>query len=349
MNVLESSFSEGSNGEGLGSALIGAIWGLEPRLLASASDLLETYVELVHIQTPNELKLKTHQDAVDVVAFVRCRTSKSIASIQRDIEADQPRWLGPSANAAASAVSFALRTAFLVDDSLIQQRDREVKEAIATVFAPSTTVSTQAKLAFHLNEESLRHMGFKPVRTPLLSKHLYLDLRTRTVWLFPYAEFLQALLKNNGGRQVDFEWQVLRKLIWNHSKDLYPPGFLDETLRTLRLLEIDRNAQPPRWSIIKARSRPRDIELGYGGPVSYELNSYHFWQDRLAALDDAYQQAKPVSLMQWWRDRRDTSQWTNLRLAVAAIILTLFFGLIQSVTGIISAVAAYQGQSSRPL
>ena len=199
MSVLDCALSDGVGEEGLGSALIGAIWGLESRLLLSACDLLETYVEVAQVQRSDELKLKTHQDAVDVVAFVRGRTSKTIVFIEQDVQADQPQWLGSSTKAAASAVNFAFRTAFLVDEGLVQHRDGSIRNAIASIFTTSTSVPTQAKLAFHLNEESLRHMGFKPVRTPLLSKHLQLDLRTRTVWLFPYAEFLRGIMKTQGG------------------------------------------------------------------------------------------------------------------------------------------------------
>ena len=43
---------------------------------------------------------------------------------------------------------------------------------------------------------------------------------------------------------------------------------------------------------------------------------------------------------------RDSSQWTTFWPAAMAILLTLLFGLIQSISGIIQAVAAYRSLPS---
>jgi hypothetical protein len=78
---------------------------------------------------------------------------------------------------------------------------------------------------------------------------------------------------------------------------------------------------------------------------SGERIDHHFWGEKLVTLHEAYQKAKPTSLKQWWHDRRDSSQWTTFWLAVVAILLTLPFGLIQSISGIIQAVVTYHSQS----
>jgi len=84
-----------------------------------------------------------------------------------------------------------------------------------------------------------------------------------------------------------------------------------------------------------------DVEMGLGEPPTRDIDEYHFWRDRLVTLYEAYRKAKPTSLKQWWHDRRDSSQWTTFWLAVVAILLTLLFGLIQSVSGVIQAWASY--------
>ena len=74
----------------------------------------------------------------------------------------------------------------------------------------------------------------------------------------------------------------------------------------------------------------------------HDPNSYTYWRERLSVLHEAYQKAQPGKLAQFWRDRRDKNQWTTLWLAVLVIFLTLFFGLIQSITGILQLILAYR-------
>ena len=86
------------------------------------------------------------------------------------------------------------------------------------------------------------------------------------------------------------------------------------------------NGDPLNWNAAAG-----DVEMGFGKPPSLNIDEYRFWRERLVTLHEAYQKAKPTSLKQWWQDRRDSSQWTTFWLAVVAILLTLLFGLIQSV------------------
>jgi hypothetical protein len=81
----------------------------------------------------------------------------------------------------------------------------------------------------------------------------------------------------------------------------------------------------------------------------HDPNSYVYWRERLLTLHEEYQKAQPGKLTQFWRDRRDTNQWTAFWLAVVVVLLTLFFGLIQSVTGIMQVIISYrQIQQQQP-
>lgn len=62
---------------------------------------------------------------------------------------------------------------------------------------------------------------------------------------------------------------------------------------------------------------------------------YPYWQDKLLAIEETFEKSKPRSFLQWWHDTRDMQQWWGFWLLVTGIFLTVMFGLIQSVTGII--------------
>ena len=72
-------------------------------------------------------------------------------------------------------------------------------------------------------------------------------------------------------------------------------------------------------------------------PIPSKAN-YRYWQDRLMAIEDAFERSKPRSVSQWWHDRRDIQQWSGFWLVVVGIFLTVLFGLIQSITGIIQVI-----------
>ena len=127
------------------------------------------------------------------------------------------------------------------------------------------------------------------------------------------------------------------------NSSVYPQNFLQETFTTVRLLKVGIGSQHTGNKIVYCASD--NVELGFGASVTRELKDYPYWQTHLKNLNHAFKAAKTTSLKEWWRDPRDVPSLVNVRLAVIAIGLALFFGLIQSITGIISAVAAYNGQS----
>ncbi len=65
---------------------------------------------------------------------------------------------------------------------------------------------------------------------------------------------------------------------------------------------------------------------------------YGYWREKLMAIEEAFERTKPRSISQWWHDTRDMRQWWAFWLVIIGISLTVLFGLIQSVTGIIQVV-----------
>ena len=131
------------------------------------------------------------------------------------------------------------------------------------------------------------------------------------------------------------------------SRDIYPAGLLKETAETVALLfpfeETSNKNRHRRFSrrrfIRRVRKRADvDVEMGVVSKTPRNLDHYHYWRDRLEAIQIHYDQTDPKRLRQWLHDRRDSNRFYTFWFAVTAILLTLLFGLIQSVTGIVSVV-----------
>lgn len=76
------------------------------------------------------------------------------------------------------------------------------------------------------------------------------------------------------------------------------------------------------------------------------MNEYSRWRDRLLLLTDYIDKFKPETALHWWFDRRDKVQWFIFWLVIVGITLTVIFGLVQSVTGIMQAWASVKNLKS---
>lgn len=120
-------------------------------------------------------------------------------------------------------------------------------------------------------------------------------------------------------------------------RPIFPPGFLEETARTLSLLIPSSNLKCQRW-IRKARRQDEiDLEAAYLPPTSRDLDDFPYWGRQLMELRDEYERTEPTTVRQWILDKRKPNQRYTFWIAVIALFLALVFGLIQSVTGIIQA------------
>ena len=128
---------------------------------------------------------------------------------------------------------------------------------------------------------------------------------------------------------------------------MFDKELVTETLQTLALLLPRSNAKCKRWFRRSLNRYPKldplagDIELL---PGSRSLDQYQYWNERLRTIIKAYE-SEPKALPQWWHDRRNKVQWYTFWIAVLVLILTVFFGLIQSITGALQAYYASQALS----
>lgn len=124
------------------------------------------------------------------------------------------------------------------------------------------------------------------------------------------------------------------------SSQLLPVDFIEETLDTLGLLLPDNHSASKRWFQGLKKERGLDSEAICNGHLktsSRRLDKFKYWGDKLSILKQAFDDSEPKSVSQWWHDDRRQVQWYTFWIATLVLLLTVFFGLVQSVAAVIQA------------
>lgn len=134
--------------------------------------------------------------------------------------------------------------------------------------------------------------------------------------------------------------------VLKHHKDnqVFPPGFVDETLRTLSLLFPQYDAKSSKWLISQQRKLGLDhhvIEARQLKANERQIENFRFWHERIVALKQVFDDVEPSTISQWWFDTRRRVQWYTFWTAVVVVILTLVFGVVQCVEGGLQVYKAY--------
>lgn len=131
----------------------------------------------------------------------------------------------------------------------------------------------------------------------------------------------------------------------NSPSSLLPQGLVEETLRTLALL-FPGNELPLRtWYrnfVVPLALDPESVSCGYLKTDDRQIEKFTFWHDRLVVLKQVFDEATPKTFAQWWYDRRNGVQWYTFWVAIAVFMMTLFFGLVQSIEGALQVYLAYR-------
>ncbi len=124
---------------------------------------------------------------------------------------------------------------------------------------------------------------------------------------------------------------------------MFPDGLVAETVRTLALLFPQRDSRTRKWFNklpYGLHLDPAVLNCGRCRAQDRRYERFHYWRDRLIILQQALDDdSSPKTLMQWVRDRRNLVQWYSFWTAV---LLTIFFGLVQSIEGALQVYKAYR-------
>jgi len=72
-----------------------------------------------------------------------------------------------------------------------------------------------------------------------------------------------------------------------------------------------------------------------------QIDKFYFWRERLVILKQAFDEAEPYTISQWWYDRRRGPQWYTFWVAIVVLVLTVFFGLAQTIEGAVQVYLAW--------
>jgi hypothetical protein len=166
--------------------------------------------------------------------------------------------------------------------------------------------------------------GIKIRWTPNLADHLRVTESDdcQTLSIFHHSSFLQ----------------------YQYNNLIFPPGFVQETIQTIKLLFPRGDRQTVDWYQKAARVNDLDLNVIHCGSLradERQLEHFCYWHDRLVILKQVFDDSRPSTLSQWWHDRRNGVQWYTFWLVVLGLGLTVLFGIIQGIEGALQVYKAY--------
>ena len=199
--------------------------------------------------------------------------------------------------------------------------DQSLDDFIDACFPTSEWGPRLSQWPFSLNAYNLERVGgFELVWTDHLADHLHLNEDLGTISVYHHVQALRGLLHAKAADQA------------------LPDRLLLETLQTLALIIPRANRDCKIWFEKVYTKYAVNIDHGAGDvELLYWARSpekYKFWGQRLITIKMAYDASEPKNLAQWWHDRRRRVEWYTFWVAVLVVFLTIVFGLIQSVTGV---------------
>ena len=209
-----------------------------------------------------------------------------------------------------------------------------------------STVKIECDIARAENQANLEKIAGIQVRwTSNLADHLALRDDDKKVMLFHQASFLE--LSKESRRCVVIvlashcdagEFRLIKA-----TRTLLKDDLIDETLRTLSLLIPSNNSQSRKWFKRRQKRWSLDSKAGSYTALSAsarQIEKFHYWRDRLVVLKQAFDESEPNTIASWWYDDRKKVQWYTFWVAALVLLLTIVFGLIQSISGVVQAWAA---------
>ncbi|KAK8092179.1 uncharacterized protein PG998_015011 [Apiospora kogelbergensis] len=224
---------------------------------------------------------------------------------------------------------------------LVWDRDGSFAEHLADHFGKPPVLSCeQVRLPKSFHAWSIEKIGGIDICfTDNLADHILLVEDDSKLLLFHHVSFLEY--------QPD-------------DATTFPTGLVNETLRTLALLLPEaqfgqrqlrrrrRRSLESQWfhqkRLREGSERALDVRLARCGNLQMEerqIEHFAYWRDRLVILKQAYDDATPRTVSQWWHDRRNGVQWCTFWVAVAVLFLTTFLGLVQCVESALQVYKAY--------
>ena len=165
----------------------------------------------------------------------------------------------------------------------------------------------------------------------------------QVIWTSNLADHL--LLKDDDTKLMLFHQVSILQLHKRSPSSLLPMVLVDETIRSISLLVPPVLGEPNPWFQQQRKKTLIDAQAGVCDRLNSserQIEKFMYWRDRLVLLKRTFDDAEPRNISQLWWDDRKKTQWFTFWVAVLVFIMTVFFGVIQSVAGIVQAWASVQ-------
>jgi hypothetical protein len=281
--------------------------------------------------------IKTHADVADIVNHLK----QPIMTRERLQDHLRTKVQPPSTNdddePLCDIIDLAVRLWLMIDVGKIQHgfvpgqkpllwEAGSLKDLVQDRFAglaavPSRVVRVKLDRLFTARNLE-RIAGLQIIWTDNISDHLRLMVDDTRIAIYHHVSFLEHH-KNNY---------------------IFPVGFVQETLRTISLLFPQYDKESRKWFKAQQLKFGLDEKTSTSGHLTTEerqIENFVFWYDRLSILKQAFDEAEPSTLAQWWFDRRRRVQWYTFWLAAVVLTLTVLFGMVQCVEGGFQVYKAY--------
>lgn len=328
--------------------LLNTIWDVHPKLtptnFSHDPSLGNSYFEYYGEQCKNALHmtglraiLRTHQDVINSLQEVkdhnlsRSNISNNLRAIHShnlpDDPARQETLLGEAMNLCVRLLIMVdigeMTHSFVPGQKSLLWEDGLLRDLADDQFNLQPVIQERVKLDRIFNARNLERIaGLQIVWTSNLADHLRLMVDDTRIAIFYHASFLEN--------------QKLR--------DFFPPGFIEETLKTLSLLLPQYDKKSRKWFRNHKTKWVLDDKATTCGHLTTEerqIENFVFWHDRLIILKQVFDEAEPSTIAQWWCDRRRKVQWYTFWVAALVLFLTIFFGVIQVIEGGLQVYKAY--------
>lgn len=319
---------------GTKSAILSTVWGINynHRQISRHGSLSDSYLRYYSEQCRNALHSRglnglvtTHADIVSIIQQLKDPglTRELLDAYLRNLRPEDPEAL------LCESVDLAVRLWLMIDVGELKDgfvpgqrpllwkrgllRDLLEERFGLAIATPRRVV--RVKLDRIFNARNLERIaGLKIIWTDNISDHLRLMVDDTRIAIYHHASFLE------------------------HHKDnpIFPPGLIEETLRTLSLLLPQYDKQCCKWFKTQQIKFGLDNRASASGHLTTEerqIENFCFWHDRLGILKQVFDEAEPSTIAQWWCDRRRRVQWYTFWVAAIVLALTIVFGMVQSIEG----------------
>ena len=197
---------------------------------------------------------------------------------------------------------------------------------------------------------SPQHQSDDFVKLPqtFTAAHLEQIAGIKVVWTNNLADHL--LLKDDDTKLMLFHQVSILQLHLRCAVSTLPIALANETIRTISLLVPPILGEPNPWFQQQRQKCRVDASAGVCDRLNSserQIDKFLYWRDRLVLLKRTFDDAEPRNISQLWFDDRKKTQWFTFWVAVLVFVMTVVFGIIQSVADIVQAWASVQSLRSQ--